>query len=108
MGLAKEMFFTTQPIDAQRALRSGVLSHLVTPEDLESFTFNLARQIAANSPLSVSVMKEQLRILANALPLSPETFERIQGLRRLVYDSKDYLEGQRAFLEKRQPVFRGE
>jgi methylmalonyl-CoA decarboxylase len=42
------------------------------------------------------------------MALSPETFERIQGLRRVVYDSHDYLEGQRAFLEKRPPVFRGE
>jgi methylmalonyl-CoA decarboxylase len=52
-------------------------------------------------------MKEQLRLLANALPMSPETFERIQALRRLVYDSQDYLEGQKAFKEKRQPVSQG-
>ena len=43
-----------------------------------------------------------------ALPLSPESFERIQALRRLVYNSQDYREGQRAFLEKRPPVFGGE
>ncbi|MGD0586893.1 MAG: methylmalonyl-CoA decarboxylase, partial [Oryzomonas sp.] len=36
------------------------------------------------------------------------TFERIQGLRRKVYDSYDYLEGKNAFNEKRKPNFRGE
>ena len=58
-------------------------------------------------PFRVSVMKEQLRILAGARPMSPQGFERVQGLRRLVYDSEDYREGIRAFKEKRKPVFRG-
>ena len=108
MNLAKEMFFSAQPLPAERAARLGVLNYVVPAEELEEFTFNLAQKITMNSPISIGVIKEQLRILANALPLSPETFERIQGLRRLVYDSNDYLEGKQAFLEKRPPVFKGE
>lgn len=104
----REMFFTARPISAERAYALGIMNHLVPADELESFTYDMARQIAENSPLSISVIKEQLRILSGSHPLSPETFERIQGLRRLVYDSNDYREGKRSFLEKRPPVFRGD
>ena len=52
-------------------------------------------------------MKEQLRMPAGAHPMSPRRFERVQGLRRIVYDSDDYAEGIRAFREKRKQKFQG-
>jgi len=108
MRIAREMFFTAQPINAERARAVGILNHLAPVEELEPFTYTVASQIVENSPLSIRVMKEQLRILANSHPLSPETFERIQGLRQQVYESDDYREGKNAFLEKRKPAFKGE
>lgn len=107
LRIVKEMVFTAKPISAERAERIGMINHLVPAEEIEAFTLDLARTIAGNAPLSIAVMKEQLRILAGAHPMSPQGFERVQGLRRLVYDSDDYLEGVRAFLEKRKPVFHG-
>lgn len=106
--IAREMFYTAEPITAERALQVGILNHLVALEQLEAFTYAMARKIAENAPLANRVMKEQLRLLSDNYPIRPETFEYIQGLRRTVYDSKDYLEGKQAFLEKRKPVFKGE
>lgn len=65
----------------------------------------MAGRIADNSPLANRVMKEQLRLLADAYPLRPETFEYVQGLRRMAYGSSDYEEGRRAFLERRIACF---
>jgi methylmalonyl-CoA decarboxylase len=107
INIAKEMFFTARPLSAELAVKWGILNHLVPVGELEEYTYTMARQIACNSPLSISVIKEQIRLLANAYPLSPTTFERIQGLRRVVYDSEDYQEGIAAFLEKRAAVFQG-
>lgn len=103
----REMAFTAKPVDAARAFDLGMVNHIVPIEELEAVTYGIAKDIAENAPLAVSVMKEQLRILEGAHPVSPEGFERLQGLRRVVYDSSDYTEGLCAFKEKRKPVFEG-
>jgi methylmalonyl-CoA decarboxylase len=107
LRIVKELAFTAAPIAAERAEHVGMINHVVEAPDLDAFTLNMAATIAANAPLSIAVMKEQLRVLAGAKPLTPRGFEKVQGLRRLVYDSQDYQEGIRAFKEKRKPQFSG-
>ncbi|OGS48093.1 MAG: methylmalonyl-CoA decarboxylase [Elusimicrobia bacterium RIFOXYB2_FULL_62_6] len=108
LNIAKEMFFTAAPMGAARAHQCGILNHLVPAAELEEFTFSMAKSIASNSHLAVAVIKEQFRLLAEAHPITPDAFERIQALRRKVYNSHDYEEGINSFLEKRKPKFTGE
>lgn len=107
MHFLKEMLFAARPISSMRMAAYGVVNAVVPTADLERTTAGLADDIKSSSPLVHRIMKEELRVLANAHPLTPEAYERIQALRREVYDSDDYQEGISAFLAKRAPVFRG-
>jgi methylmalonyl-CoA decarboxylase len=102
------MAFTAQPVSAARAERLGMINYVVEKDALDQRVQELAGQIKKNAPLSIAVIKEQLRIMESAHSVTPRMFERIQGLRRAVYDSHDYKEGLSAFLEKRKPNFIGE
>ncbi len=104
---AKEMFFTAQPIPAVEAVSNGFINHVVPVADLEKFTYHLAETIASNAPLAIRAIKKQFRLLTKGTLIDAETAEKIQSIRREVYDSADYGEGIQAFKEKRKPHFQG-
>jgi len=108
MNIVKEMFFTAAPVSAERAFDLGILNHLVPLDNLEEFTMKMALNITRNSPLAISVIKQQVNLLGKARPMNPTVFEQITELRRRAYNSHDFMEGKNAFLEKRHPIFKGE
>ncbi len=105
LAVVKEMFFTADPLPADRALQVGIVNAIVPAAELAARTLEIARTIASRSPAAIAAFKETIRVLSEASPIAPATYEYLEGLRREVYFGRDYREGIQAFLEKRGPVF---
>ena len=107
-NIAMEMFFTAGTIDADRALELGILNHITNKNELDNFTTNIAQKIKDNAPLAISLIKSQVHKLAYTTVEQLTNDEQSRAFIEKVYNSKDFREGKRAFIEKRKPEFRGE
>jgi enoyl-CoA hydratase len=104
-GRALEMMLTGRSLAAEEALRFGLINHLTTPADLQSEAETLAAEIAKLAPLAIraclqAVIKGEELPLSEGLRLEAELFASL-------FTTEDVREGTRAFLEKRQPIFKG-
>jgi enoyl-CoA hydratase/carnithine racemase len=101
-----ELFYVGRNVDSDRALQMGLVNRLVEPEDLDDVVLELAAEIAANAPLSLSGNKRVIRALrAQALP--EEVERELIELRESCFFSEDFREGVKAFAEKRKPRWQG-
>jgi enoyl-CoA hydratase/carnithine racemase len=99
-----ELFFVGQNVDADRGAAIGLVNHVVEPGELEERTVFMAREIAANAPLSLAGNKRIIRELRAHAAALPEDVEReLVELRESCFRSEDFLEGVKAFGEKRAP-----
>ncbi len=103
----KELFYTGRLVDAERAMQIGLVDHVVPEADLAKATYDLAGEIAGNSPLSVRGAKATVARLLSHRTLSEEDDAELRKLRAEAAGSDDLKEGQRAFMEKRKPNFVG-
>ena len=105
-GNALYILLSGRLLDAAESLRIGLVNQVAPAEQLEAVTYKLAADIASLAPLSHAVNKQTLnQVLAKpSLDLTPEEAD----LPLTQFDTRDYQEGYRAFLQKRRPTFIGE
>ena len=99
------LLLSGERIDAQEALRIGLVSRVVEPEALIETARAIASRIAANAPLAVAAVK-RLAQIGGDLPL-PAGLELEQQAFGALRDTEDRIEGRVAFGEKRPPAFKG-
>jgi len=104
-AVAAELLYSARRFSATEALTAGLVNRVVPRDELPGAVDELARQIAANAPLTIKACKAAIRLAAEGGP-DPDTSE-VDALVEACFRSEDYREGQAAFLEKRDPVFRG-
>jgi enoyl-CoA hydratase/carnithine racemase len=104
---AKEIFFTGRSYAAPKAKEMGLVHYVFPQDQLASVTYEMAREISENAPLSLKGMKVIFNKIFLSQKLDPQDAAEIKALRLQAFNSEDIKEGQRAFKEKRKPVFKG-
>jgi enoyl-CoA hydratase/carnithine racemase len=104
-AFTRQILLTGQPVDAKRAYEMGMVHSVVPAAELEQATYDMARTIAGNAPLSLAGMKS---IIRRAVSLRERLEHKdLDEVARRAARQRGCAEGVRAMLEHRRPTFRG-
>ncbi len=108
IAATKEILLSGRLMNANRALETGLVNQVVSPDKLEAVTYELAREIAEEaSPLAVQTTKYTIKKIFEKSQIDSELAIQLHGLVEEINKSSDASEGICAKLEKRKPVFTG-
>jgi enoyl-CoA hydratase len=104
-AFAKEIFYTARHFSAAEAIAMGLINRALPEAELEPYVRNYCAMIAENAPLTIEAVKGVVQELAK--PGAQIDRAHCEALVARCFGSQDYIEGRRAFMEKRKPVFVG-
>ena len=104
-AFAREIFFTARQFDTEEARAMGLVNRVVPEAELEAYVKNYAETIAGNAPLTVKAVKYIVGEVTK--DESKRNLTRCAEMVDQCFASADFIEGRRAFMEKRKPAFTG-
>ena len=104
-AMVKEIFFTARQFSAAEACDMGLVNRVLAPHMLAAYADDYAKRVSENAPMTI----ESVKAITQAIQgdEADRDLAALDAMVKACFDSQDYIEGRRAFMEKRKPNFTG-